>query len=180
LTNQDECFTIEQEHSPPTVLHYLLTQGIDNSEQLLKEALKLRDTQAWRCYREWHARVRQAWALGRRDNDAEMELDAVAEELRRRISGKPIVIAKIKVEGEFKGEAQAGLDTGHAKAAVSAKGTARVQSEEISFKVPSQLRNWFVDAFVLSRHQKLLLEMSLDQRSFDDLAHGLKNVWTRS
>jgi hypothetical protein len=180
LSDQDVCFSVEQENAPPTVLHHLLARGVDNSERLLAEARKLRDTEAGRRYRAWHAKVRKAWALGRRDKDAEAELDAVTEELKHRISGKPIVLAKIKVEGELKGEAKTGVNVGLAKVAVGSKGKVRVESGKVSVKVPSQLRNWFVDKLVLSRHQKLLLEMSLDRRSFDDLAHGLKTVWTQT
>jgi hypothetical protein len=180
LTNQDEHFKLEQEHSPPTILQYLLAKGTENSQRLLDEALKIRDEPASRRYRKWHRKVRDAWARGHRDANAEAELDAVTKELQNRISGKPTVVTKIKVQGELRGEAKVGVDLGLGKASVSARGKVSVNPKDIVFKVPTRMRNWFVDKLVLSRHQKLLLEMSLDRRSFDDLAYGLKTVWAQS
>jgi hypothetical protein len=174
LTNQDEQFRVEQEEAPPTVLHHLLSHGIDNTRRLLEEALKLRDSSAGQRYRLWHTQLRNAWRLGHCDTNAEAELKAVAEELTRRLSGKPLVLTKLTVEGSA--SASVGANLGMAEASVSA--SARTTPMTVSVTVPNRLRNWFVDQFCLERHQKLLLEWSLDRRSFDDLAFGMKTAWS--
>jgi hypothetical protein len=175
-TNQDERFKVEQEDAPPTVLHHLLAQGVGNTRQVLDEALLLRDSSAGRGYRKWHGKLRKAWRSGRHDRDAEAELGAVTVELGRRLSGSPTVLTRLTV----KGTANAGVeaDVGIAKAGVEVSVTA--ESDKIEIALPNRFRNWFVDNVTFSRHQKLLLEMSFDRRSFDDLALGLRTVWNRS
>jgi hypothetical protein len=179
LTNKDKHLKVVQEKSPPTVLQHLLAKERYSSQGLLAEAIKLRNGRAGRRYRKWHKELRQAWAAGRRDAEAEEELRAVTKELKKRFSGKPTVLTKIKLQGEITGKAKAGVNVGVASGSVGAKGKISAKSKEVPLVVPSGLRNWFVDQFVLSRHQKILLEMSLDQSSFDDLAYGLKTAWMK-
>jgi hypothetical protein len=176
LTNQDQHFKVEQEEAPPTVLHHLLAQGIDNTQQLLQEALRLRDSPAGQSYRRWHRELRKAWGLGRNNIKAQAELDAVTEELKRRLSGKPLVLTRLTVSGK----ANAKLSVNAGIASADAQLSVRAKPVHIPVGVPSRIRNWFVDHLVLSRHQKLLLEMSLDRRSFDHLAHGMQTAWDRT
>jgi hypothetical protein len=175
-TNQDERFKVEQERAPPTVLHHLLAQGVDNTRQLLDETLLLRDSAAGRGYRKWHGKLRKAWRGGRHDQAAEAELEAVTVELERRLSGKPTVLTRLTVKGTAKASVKG--DVGIAKAGVEVGVTA--ERDKIDVVFPERLRNWWIDNVRFARHQKLLLEMSFDRRSFDDLALGLRTVWNRS
>ena len=175
-TNRDERFKVEQEQAPPTILHHLPARGVGNTKQLLEEALQLRDSPAGQSYRKWHGRLRKAWQCGRSDSDAEAELNAVTKELDRRISVKPLVLTKLTVGGA----AHVGV---HAHAGIASAGanvTVRARPRKIDVTFPTRVRNWFVDNVAFSRHQKLLFEMSLDRRSFDDLAAGLRGAWNRS
>lgn len=175
-TNKDEHIKVEQEHAPPTVLHHLLAQGIGNTKQLLEEALRLRESPAGQSYRTWHGRLRKAWRAGRSDSDAEFELNVVTKELERRLSGKPLVLTRLTVGGT----AHAGVLAHAGVASAGAKISARIKPQKIEVTLPTRLRNWFVDNVAFARHQKLLLEMSFDRRSFDDLALGLRAAWNRS
>ena len=175
-TNRDERFTIEQEQAPPTVLHHLLAQGVGNTKQLLEEALRLRESAAGKSYRRWHGALRKAWRSGRSDGVAEAELHAVTKELERRLSGKPIVLTKLTVGATAHASVHAHAGIASAGATVSA----RAEPRKVEVTFPTRVRNWFVDNVAFSRHQKLLLEMSMDRRSFDDLALGLRSVWNRS
>ena len=47
----------------------------------------------------------------------------------------------------------------------------------IPIEVPAGVRNWFVDHFVLKKHQKLLLRMAQDQHSFTKVDKALETVW---
>jgi hypothetical protein len=141
--------------------------------EILKQEWQLRDSPAGQRYRQWHAQLRNAWRLGRRDVNADAELKAVTEELRRRLSAKPLVLTKLTVQGS--GNASVGANVGIAKGNISA--SARTTPMTVPVAVPNRLRNWFVDQFRLERHQKLLLEWSFDRRSFDDLAFGMKTAW---
>ncbi|MDB6158095.1 MAG: hypothetical protein JWO04_1801 [Gammaproteobacteria bacterium] len=180
LALRDPRFAVGREAAPPTVLHYLLARGVRNTEGMLEEALNLRAQSDWQRYRAWYRKLRQAWADGGHDPAAEAEVGAVVEELKRRIEGAPLHIATLKCNGELTAEARVGGDIGLAAAKAGAKGTIKIETKDLPVNVPHKLLNWFIDHLILSRHQKLLLEMSLDQRRFDDLAYGLRGAWMAS
>jgi hypothetical protein len=82
-----------------------------------------------------------------------------------------IVGANIKAEGAVKG------NIGVAEGTVRGDVYATIPNTPIDVTVPRRLRNWFVDNVLLSRHQKLLLRMSINQRSFDGVKRGLRTIW---
>ena len=176
IADRDEISLKDQEVLPNVLLH-LLVERERGPKALLEGALKLRETDEGRAYRAVNRRLRQAWLLGRHDEILESEINRVAVELGHRISGKPMHITGISVEGGFDAASGAKVDLGLAE--VHARGWIKATWEymSISVEVPAGVRKWFLDQFVLRKHQKLLLRMARDQYSFTDIAKALESVW---
>jgi hypothetical protein len=177
LMNQDKALRTKNERALPNVLLHLLARGAKSPRALLDDALELRASPAGKSYRTFHKRIRDGWRSGRRDTDAEQQIKAVADEFKKRISGKPTVITHLIIDANFKAGVRARGDAGIAAAHFDANVTVTIPETRVEVTVPQGLRNWFVDNILLSRHQKLLLRMAQDQRSFDDVRRGLRAVW---
>jgi hypothetical protein len=177
LANTDRILSVRNQEVLPNVLLHLLAGGRRSPRALLDDALKIRESSAGRDYRALHCRLREAWSLGRRNEDAERQVGQVTAELRQRISGQPMELTAIEVQGTIKANAGVRAELGVAAAGLSLDGSVHVPKTRISVTVPDRIRNWFVDQFVLKGHQKLLLRMALHQRSFADVRKGLHEVW---
>lgn len=177
LVNRDKALKVKDAEVLPNVLLHLLAQGVTQPRALLDKALEIRASDAGKAYRAFNRRLHDAWLLGREDAAAEKELAEVAKELKRRISGKPLVLTQLEIKGKAKGRAKAGADAGIASAQAEVSGEVRMKKARVPVTIPSALRNWFVDTVLLTRHQKLLLRMALDQRSFVDTRTGMQNIW---
>jgi hypothetical protein len=179
ISDQDRGLRATKEKALPSVVLHLLAQGARSPRGLLDDALKLRDSNAGKSYRVFHKRLREAWRLGRRDADAETQIKAVAEELKRRITGKPTILTRVVVNGSLKANARAGIGTESLGAHITAGGSITIPKTIVPVAIPRGVRNWFVDNVMFSSHQKLLLHMARDQHSFENVAKGLYNVWQK-
>jgi hypothetical protein len=152
---------------PPSVVPYLIVNEKPRSpRELLQQAMNLREGSMGAAYRAWHSRLRSAWMDGRRDLDAEADVADVADEVRRRFGlddhgpQGPQLTLSGGVAVNF-GVVELGAAAEH----------------DVRIRLPDRVRNWLVDAFRFRGHRKMLLRMSLDQATFDNIAHGLKNLW---
>jgi len=171
--------TLRDRHLPPTVLT-LLVEDATSARDLLDRALRMREEDEWKDYRRWYARLRKAWADGRRDRPAEEDVRRVTNEIRRRLAGRlkkgepvPLTQKEIAVKAdpaEVKIKANAEVNVGVFKARVEADNLQHI-------RLPERLRNWYVDTFVMRDHRKLLMRMSLAQESYENLSLGLRNLW---
>ena len=96
--------------------------------------------------------------------DAEAEVDNLVSELEKRLGAEPAWATQIDLEVE--------ADLGVAKAKVTAR--------EIRVSVPNKVRNWIVDVLPFRGYRKLLLQIVMDQRSYENLTLGLKKLWYRT
>lgn len=175
LANVDRALSVKNQDVLPNVLLHLLASGRRSPRALLDAALEIRESSAGRGYRALLRRLREAWLLGRKDEDAERQINVVADELEHRISGQRMAMTGIEVQGTITGKAGVKADLGLVNADLGFEGSIRLPNIQIS--VPQGIRNWFVDHTVLKGHQKLLLRMALNQHSFTDVTRGLHEVW---
>jgi hypothetical protein len=164
---------------PPTVLT-LLVENAKNPRDLLDQALRMREEDEWKDYRCWYARLRKAWADGRHDAAAEMDVHRVTEEIRTRLAqrqkkGEPGLLRETEIafkadaheKAKFKGKVELSLP------GVKVGG----EVDNLRLQLPARLRNWYVDTFRMHDHCKLLMRMSLAQGSYDISTRGLEKVW---
>jgi hypothetical protein len=180
IANQDRSLTAKDEIAVPNVLLHLLADRRKSPRALLDQALEMRDSSAGRSYRAFHKRLRDAWHDGRRDDEAERQIDAVATELKQRISGEPTIIAHLMVGANLTAGVRAKFDAGIAAVDINAKVDIDKPKTPVSIIVPRALRNWFVDDILFSRHQKLLLRMAQSQHKFENIRRGLYAAWRRT
>jgi hypothetical protein len=177
IANQDQSFTTRDDSALPNVLLHLLADGSKSPRALLDQALELRNSNAGRSYRAFHKRIRDAWREGRRDDEAMRQINDIAKELERRISGEPSVIAHLVVGANLTAGIRAKINASIASVDFDAKITIDKPKTPIAITVPSALRNWFVEDILFSRHQKLLLRMAQSQRRFDNVRRSLFAAW---
>ncbi len=169
IINRDQHLAAHDFVAPPSILPLILSQKDPptTTGALLEQVLEHRDTDLGGAYRAWHNDLRGAWALGRHDFVAEASVEAVRGELARRFN---LAAEQIRTQDDSRGTAiQIEVAFGPVKA-----------STEVRPSVPPQLRNWLADNLLFRRHRKLLLRMSLAQRSFDNLTMALKRLWSSS
>jgi len=114
------------------------------------------------------------------DPNAANEVATAVQVISQRIKGKPLLLAKLRGNFELSGEGKVGVDAVLGSAQARVRGRVEIQTPWAEVKLPSKLRNWFVDHFLLESHQKLLVDISLNQLGFDDLAYGLHGLWMAS
>jgi hypothetical protein len=113
LANRDDAaLSIRKQEVLPNVLLHLLATGYRSPRAMLDAALGIRESRAGRDYRALLHRLREAWLLGRTDADAEGQLKQVAIELRERISGKPMMMTGLEIQGTIKGGIGKKIDLG--------------------------------------------------------------------
>jgi hypothetical protein len=176
IANRNELSFTDQEALPNVLLH-LIAEKERSPRAILDAALRLRETDEGLAYRDLNRRLRQAWSVGRRDGTLQAELNRVAVELGRRLSGKPMHITAVSIGGtlEVAGGPKADLGIFKFEARGSIKAT--LENINVRIEVPAGVRNWFVDRFLLKKHQKILLRMARDQHSFTDVGKALEKVW---
>lgn len=155
---------------PPSVVPFLIVSGEPGSpRELLEQAMALRASETGDAYRTWHAKLRSAWKEGRRNLDAEADLVDVADEVRGRFG--------LDQAGDdaprLTLSAGVGVTFGIVDVGVAAEHDVRV-------RLPDRVRNWLVETFRFRGHRKMLLRMSLDQATFDNIARGLQDLWWKS
>jgi hypothetical protein len=176
LVSRDPRLAADDVALPPSALPHLLLSDPRDPQELLERALDLRDSDDGKLYREWHSRLRSAWGKGRRSSRDEDDIEDVRREIESRLAskaeGKTLWATTLDIE------AGAGLTIGGKHAKIKAEIGPKV-STEVPVGVPNRLRNWLVDSLVFRRHKKLLLRMSLDQHSFDNVSMGLRELWMK-
>lgn len=170
IINRDQHLAAHDFAAPPSILPLILSRkdAPTSTGALLEQVLGHRASDLGGAYRAWHNDLRRAWSLGRHDFAAEASVEAVRGELARRFN---LAAEEIRKQDDSRGTAI------QLEARI---GPFLKASTEVQPSVPPQLRNWLADTLLFRRHRKLLLRMSLAQRSFDNLTIALKRLWSSS
>ena len=108
---------------------------MSNTNQLLDEALRLRESRDGQRYRCWHSELRKAWSLGFENKALEKELADVTKEFKRRLSGKPTIVTKLTVSGS----AGAGVGGHVGIAEAHARVNVRAKSRSFNVAIPDKI-----------------------------------------
>jgi hypothetical protein len=144
----------------PSVLPYLLAEAADNPVAMLQAALALRADPDIVAYREWHGKLLDEVALGRRPNDQLAELETVRAAVTRKRAGRKLpfrlsfelvafFVPVLKLETHVDGEA-----------------------------APRAAWGWGVRK-IHGDHRKVLTRLVAAKDAFDRLDLALKEAWER-
>jgi hypothetical protein len=169
---QDPRLSSRDTQLPPTIVPFLLTQSPASPRHLLDNALVLRETDGgFKSYRRWHRELREAWAKGGHDEKREKDVAAVAKELTKRYPpGADPLDTPPAWSREIGIKAKVGAEVG-VKAEVEA------DFGKFPVSLPNWIRNWLMESIGFRSHQKVLLQLALAQRHYDNLLLGLKRLW---
>jgi hypothetical protein len=172
---------------PPTILPFLIQQGVASPRHLLDEALNLREKDAdfiayRRCYRE----LRDAWTKGTHNEERERDVLDVTRELTKRyppcknsLDNRPVWSREIGIKATL--GAEAGINGGTLVPSAKAAAKAEIEADfgKVLVTLPNWIRNWLVEAIQFRSHRKILLRMAVAQHSSDNLLLGLRKLWSQ-
>jgi len=149
----------------PSVVPYLLSKTKPaNPRELFEQAVEFREGEG-KAYRKWFQALREAWSWGRAGGaEARTEVERVRRELERQYkidSGKP---SAMRVDFDFDIK-PGGIGPG-------------VTFKDLAF--PAWVRRWLPDDENLKSHGKVLLRLSMEQRDYEDLVFGMKQLWEKA
>jgi hypothetical protein len=185
LANTDAHLRAGESRTPPTVVPFLLDQGVKFGTELLAKALALRESDKdFVAYRGHSQKMRTAWRDGTHDMESEKDVAAVTQELELRYPpGKdpryqpPIWRREIGLKGKI-GMPEFAVEMGGVKGSV-ALGGPEIEADvgKVPVWLPDWVRAWLLEKFYFRAHRKVLLRLALAQHLRDNMLIKLKPVW---
>lgn len=152
----------------PTFLPYLLSREPRSPGELIRLALKERESRTTRSYREWRRELLADLADGRVRTKTRRDLRVIADEIQRRTKGDAAVSLHLSYAADWK--ALAGALTGNPVgllAGVDAGAT--VDERALRFRLASVLPG--------RGSRRLVIRLAMAQQEYFALDRTLRNLW---
>jgi len=152
----------------PTFLPYLLSQEPRNPGELIRLALKERESRTVRSYRQWRRELLADLADGRVRTKTRRDLRIIADEIQRRTKGDAAVSLHLSYAADWK--ALAGALTGNPLGLLAGiDAGATVDDRALRFRLASVLPG--------RGFRRLVTRLVLAQQEYFALDRALRNLW---
>jgi hypothetical protein len=152
----------------PTFLPYLLSREPKNPGELIRLALKERESRTVRSYREWRRELLADLADGRVRTKTRRDLRVIADEIQRRTKGDAAVSLHLSYAADWK--ALAGALTGNPLGLLAGiDAGATVDDRALRFRLASVLPG--------RGFRRLVTRLVLAQQEYFALDRALRNLW---
>jgi hypothetical protein len=152
----------------PTFLPYLLSKEPRNPGELIRLALKDRESRTVRSYREWRRELIADLADGRVRTKTRRDLRVIADEIQRRTKGDAAVSLHLSYAADWK--ALAGALTGNPLGLLAGiDAGATVDDRALRFRLASVLPG--------RGFRRLVTRLVLAQQEYFALDRALRNLW---
>jgi hypothetical protein len=152
----------------PTFLPYLLSQEPRNPGELIRLALKERESRTVRSYRQWRRELLADLADGRVRTKTRRDLRIIADEIQRRTKGDAVVSLHLSYAADWK--ALAGALTGNPLGLLAGiDAGATVDDRALRFRLASVLPG--------RGFRRLVTRLVLAQQEYFALDRALRNLW---